>query len=101
MATAPRLAGRRGVGPAAPPRARRALREPADRLVTRLHRQRLGAGEKGGELTGRTPTDRGKAGTKYHLLVDASGLILHPLLSPANPHDSVLFEPLLETNPGV
>lgn len=27
--------------------------------------------------------------------------MLHTLLSPANTHDSVLFEPLLETNPGV
>jgi hypothetical protein len=33
-----------------------------------------------GELTGRNPTDRGKAGTKYDLLVDANGLILHTLL---------------------
>jgi transposase len=61
---------------------------------------------KGGELTGPNPTDRGKPGTKYqllvdatyHLLVDATGLILHTLLSPANTHDSMLFEPLLETN---
>jgi IS5 family transposase len=52
-------------------------------------------------MTGRNPTDRGKAGTKYHLLVDARGLILHTLLSPANTHDSVQFEPLVETNPGV
>jgi transposase len=58
------------------------------------------SGRKGGELTGRNPTDRGKAGTEYHLLVDATGLILHTLLSSANTHDSVLFEPLLETNPG-
>jgi hypothetical protein len=28
-------------------------------------------------------------------------LILHTLLSPANTHDSMLFEPVLETNPGV
>src|SRR5215207_8980962 len=91
----------RGLGAAAPSRARRALRGRAHRLVPRLRRQRLGAGEKGGELTGRNPTDRGKAGTKYHLLVDARGLILHTLLSPANTHDSVQFEPLLETNPGV
>jgi hypothetical protein len=27
--------------------------------------------------------------------------VLHTLLSPANTHDSMLFEPLLETNPGV
>ena len=37
--------------------------------------------KKGGELTGRNPTDRGKAGTKYHMLVDATGLVLHTLLS--------------------
>jgi hypothetical protein len=43
---------------------------------------------KGGELTGRNPTDRGKAGTKYHLLVDAGGLVIRTLLSPANTHDS-------------
>ncbi len=74
---------------------------PADRPVPRLRRQRLGQGEKGGELTGPNPTDRGKAGTKYHLLVDATGLVLHTLLSSANTHDSMLFESLLETNPGV
>ena len=28
-------------------------------------------------------------------------MVLHTLLSPANTHDSMLFEPLLETNPGV
>jgi IS5 family transposase len=54
-----------------------------------------------GELTGRNPTDRGKSGSKYHLLCDANGLVLHALISPANTHDSKLFEPLLETNPGV
>jgi transposase len=70
-------------------------------LVARLHRLGVGAGEKGGELTGRNPTDRGKLGTKYHLLCDANGLLLHALLSGANTHDSMLFEPLLETNPGV
>ncbi|MFC4905119.1 transposase [Kocuria oceani] len=33
-------------------------------------------GERGGELTGPNPTDRGKLGTKYHLLVTADGLPL-------------------------
>jgi transposase len=56
---------------------------------------------KGGELTGPNPTDRGKPGTKYHLLTDRNGLPLHVLASAANAHDSRLFEPLLETNPGV
>jgi hypothetical protein len=58
-------------------------------LVPRLRRQHLGAGEKGSELTGRNPTDRGKVGTKYHLLVNANGLVLHTLLSPANTHDKI------------
>ncbi|MGC5658582.1 UNVERIFIED_CONTAM: IS5 family transposase [Kocuria sp. CPCC 205295] len=57
--------------------------------------------KKGGELTGPNPTDRGKPGTKYHLLTDAAGLPLHVLASAANVHDSKLFEPLLETNPSV
>jgi transposase len=52
-------------------------------------------------LTGRNPTDRGKPGSKYHLLCDANGLPLHALISAANTHDSKLFEPLLDTNPGV
>lgn|GEM_PF-3757648 len=56
---------------------------------------------KGGELTGPNPTDRGKPGTKYHLLTNATGLPLHVLASAANTHDSKLFEPLLETNPAV
>jgi transposase len=89
------------VGPAAPTRPRRALRSRVAGLVTRLHRRCVGEVEKGGELTGPNPTDRGKAGSKYHLLCDANGLPLHALLSAANTHDSKLFEPLLETNPAV
>jgi IS5 family transposase len=58
-------------------------------------------GPKGGQLTGPNPTDRGKPGTKYHLLTDRNGLPLHVLASAANVHDSRLFEPLLETNSGV
>ena len=57
--------------------------------------------KRGAELTGPNPTDRGKAGSKYHILCDANGLSLHAMLSAANTHDSKLFEPLLETNPAV
>ena len=53
-------------------------------------------GEKGGELTGPNPTDRGKAGTKYHLLVTADGLPLAVAISGANRHDSMLVEPILD-----
>jgi transposase len=66
-----------------------------------VYRRGVGAREKGGELTGRNPTDRGKRGSKYHVLCDANGLPLHAMISGANTHDSKLFEPLLQTNPAV
>ncbi|WP_438940642.1 IS5 family transposase [Geodermatophilus maliterrae] len=56
---------------------------------------------KGGALTGPNPTDRGKAGSKYHLLVDAHGLPLNVLVSGANRHDSMLVEPLLDSMPAI
>lgn len=42
--------------------------------------------------TGPNPTDRGKAGTKHHILVDRQGTPLVVLQSGANVHDSVMFE---------
>ena len=54
-----------------------------------------------GELTGPSPTDRGKAGSKYHVLCDRGGLPLHALVTGANAHDSTMLAPLLDTNPGV
>ena len=47
-------------------------------------------------MTGPNPTDRGKAGTKYHLLVTADGLPLAVAISGANRHDSMLAEPILD-----
>jgi IS5 family transposase len=66
-----------------------------------LARQRERAGKKGGALTGPNPTDRGKPGTKRHVLVDAGGIPLALLLSAANVHDSRLLEPLLDAVPPV
>ncbi|WP_408901814.1 transposase [Roseomonas gilardii] len=43
---------------------------------------------KGGARTGPNPTERGKAGTKRHLVADRSGIPLAFLLSGANTHDS-------------
>ncbi|MDO5066981.1 MAG: IS5 family transposase [Propionibacteriaceae bacterium] len=57
--------------------------------------------KKGGELVGRSPVDRGKKGSKYHLLTDSQGIPLNLLLSAGNTHDSKLFEPLLETAPAI
>ena len=46
------------------------------------------AGKKGGEQTGPNPTDRGKRGSKYHLVVDRDGIPLAVRLSAANAHDA-------------
>ncbi|WP_109096883.1 IS5 family transposase [Azospirillum sp. TSH64] len=49
----------------------------------------------GGDLTGPSPTDRGKSGTKYHVVVSTDGLPLVVVPSPANVHDTKLFPDLL------
>jgi transposase len=49
--------------------------------------------KRGGEHTGPNPTDRGKAGSKYHFLVDRQGVPLAVQLTAANVHDSKLLEP--------
>src|SRR5919202_1403017 len=52
--------------------------------------------KRGGEHTGPNPTDRAKAGSKYHVLVDRQGVPLAVQLSAANVHDSKLLEPLVD-----
>ena len=47
----------------------------------------------GGELT--DPTDRGKRGTKYHIVVASDGLPLGAVASAANVHDTKMFPELL------
>lgn len=42
--------------------------------------------KKGGSLTGSSPTDRGKPGTKRHLVTDARETPLDVLLTRANRH---------------
>ena len=49
----------------------------------------------GGELTGPNPTDRGKRGTKYHVVVAGDGLPLGAVASAANVHDTKIFPELL------
>ena len=51
--------------------------------------------KRGGELTGPNPTDRGKAGTKYHVAVSTDGIPLAVIPSAANVHDTQLFPHLL------
>jgi transposase len=51
---------------------------------------------RGGEHTGPNPTDRGKPGSKYHVLVDRRGVPLAVQLTAANVHDSKMLEPLVD-----
>lgn len=55
---------------------------------------RLGAGQRGDEI-GKDPTNRGKLGTKRHVLSDTNGIPLAVTLSGANRHDMKQFSPTL------
>ncbi len=59
------------------------------------------AGEKGGGETGPSPVDRGRAGSKHHLLVDGSGLPLAWRLTGGNRNDVTQLIPLLDAVPPV
>ncbi|KAF2779572.1 transposase DDE domain protein [Streptomyces sp. OM5714] len=56
---------------------------------------------KGGPLTGPNPTDRGKLGSKIHLITDRNGLPLSLGASGANMHDSQGLKPLVRGIPPV
>ncbi|MGF6736152.1 IS5 family transposase [Paraburkholderia youngii] len=55
----------------------------------------------GGQETGPNPTDRGKLGSKRHIVVDARGVPLAITVTGANRHDSIAFEPTLDAIPAV
>jgi Transposase DDE domain len=57
--------------------------------------------KRGGCLTGPNPTDRGKLGSKYHLLVDRGGIPLAVCLSASNTHDSLLLEAVVDAVPPI
>jgi transposase len=57
--------------------------------------------KRGGEATGPNPTDRGKQGSKYHILVERQGVPLAVQLSAANIHDSKLLESLVDAVPPI
>lgn len=42
---------------------------------------------KGGDATGRSPVDRGKAGSKHHVIVDAHGIPLAATVTGGNRND--------------
>ena len=71
----------------------------ATSLTDVLFTQKLG--DKGGEQTGPNPTDRGKRGSKYHLVGDCGGVPLAVRLSPANAHDATQLIPLVDAIPPI
>lgn len=71
------------------------------RLVCCGHGQLLGAGAFWGVKTGPNPTDRGKNGSKRHLIVDGRGTPLAIYHTGANVHDSEMAVPLVEGIPPI
>ena len=57
--------------------------------------------KRGGAEIGPNPVDRGKRGSKYHLIVDRNGIPLAVRLPAANVHDSNLLEPIVDAIPAV
>ena len=62
-------------------------------------RWRERAGSRGGEQTGKDPTNRGKLGTKRHIVVDRQGLPLAVTISGSNVHDSRMLEETVDAIP--
>jgi len=52
-------------------------------------------------MTGPNPVDRGKIGSKIHLLSDRTGLPLSAAVSAANTNDSYALKPLIRAIPTV
>src|SRR6202167_5088090 len=99
LAAATRLADSGRVGATAPGSARRAWRSRSDRLVASGARCVECASKRGGQETGPNPTDRGKLGTKQHLMVDGNGVPLAVELTPANAHECNMLQPMLDKIP--
>jgi transposase len=55
----------------------------------------------GGEQTGKDPTNRGKLGTKRHIVVDQAGVPLAATISAANVHDSKLLQETVDAIPAL
>ncbi|MFF7240284.1 IS5 family transposase [Streptomyces collinus] len=56
---------------------------------------------KGGSKTGRSPVDRGRNGSKHHLITDATGIPLAATLTGGNRNDVTQLVPLLQAVPPV
>ena len=95
------MARGRGLGPAASGVAGTAAGRERPGLEPGGTRQCQPACEKGGAEVGPNPTDRGKPGTKRHIVTDARGTPLGLTLSGANRHDSRMLASTLDAVPSV
>jgi transposase len=96
-----RMDARSRVGQTPPPgpgRARVARRARLEPLRDRLGEH---AGPERGDLTGPNPVDRGKKGSRIHLITEHTGLPLSVGVSGANLHDSQALEPLVRGIPPI
>jgi len=64
-------------------------------------RQLAPASAKGRPKTGPSPVDRGRSGSKHHLITDASGVPLAAILTGGNRHDVTQLLPLLDKIPHI
>jgi len=101
LAAAAGLAGGRDLVRPAPSPAGAPARRRQVELAPGRAGQRLGAGERGGSATGPNPTDRGKPGTKRHIVVDGEGTPLGLSISGANRNDAKMLAPTLDAVPPV
>ena len=101
LASPARLANSRGLAEDMGNSARRVRNGRCNRLVDFRHGQLFGAGAFWGAKTGPNPTDRGKNGSKRHLIVDGQGTPLAIEHTGANVHDSEMAIVLVDGIPPI
>jgi len=101
LASPARLAGGWRVGKDLACAARRVGPGRRDRLVESGDRQLLGASAFWGAQTGPNPTDRGKNGSKRHVVCDGQGTPLAITHTGANVHDSQAAVQLIDAIPPI
>src|SRR6266516_7522225 len=82
--------------PPEPPKPKGGRPRLPDRVEPGQRRCRHRARQKGGTETGKNPTDRGKPGTKDHVLVDRKGHPLAVLTTAANVNEGTQLMPLVD-----
>ncbi|WP_369678839.1 IS5 family transposase [Saccharomonospora viridis] len=91
----------RGVAAAARDAARGAASRRVARDGRRRRRRLARAGPQRGDHTGPSPVDRGRTGSKHHVIVDRHGTPLAVSLTGGNRHDVTQLMPLVEAIPRI